>query len=104
MQPPNYLPLWQVVGMFVLVYAPGLLVGGPLSGPRRAPDPDRHGKLLGPIGFLWAYASDDLPLRFGLILVFNDLIWYPAFRSYLQRYASRNGGWVDRISGATLNK
>ena len=21
-EPPNYLPLWQVVGMFVLVYAP----------------------------------------------------------------------------------
>ena len=52
MPPPNYPPLWQVVGMFVLVYAPAYWWA--------ARFPARHphliaigllGKLLGPLGF-----------------------------------------------------
>ena len=51
----NYTPIWQVVGMFVLVYAPAYWWAG------RHPARHRHlvvigllGKLLGPVGFVWA--------------------------------------------------
>src|SRR6266849_15162 len=54
---PNYLPIWQVVGMFVLVYAPAYWWAA------RYPDRYPHliaiglfGKLLGPLGFVWSIA------------------------------------------------
>jgi hypothetical protein len=81
---PNYLPLWQVVGMFVLVYAPAYWWA--------AQKPQQHyhliiigllGKLLGPIGFVWSWATGQLPLAFGWTLLLNDLIWWPAFMAYL---------------------
>src|SRR5262249_42156349 len=77
--PPNYLPIWQVVGMFVLVYAPAYWW--------TARYPARHphliaigllGKVLGPLGFIWAAATGQLPLAFGLTNLTNDLIWWPA--------------------------
>ena len=79
---PNYLPIWQVVGMFVLVYAPAYWWAA------RRPARHRHliligllGKILGPIGFVWAIANDDLPQAFGWTIITNDLIWWPAFGS-----------------------
>ncbi len=64
---PTYLPLWQVVGMFVLVYAPAYWWVA------RFPVRHRHfivigllGKILGPLGFIWSAASGQLPLAFGL--------------------------------------
>ena len=99
-EPPNYLPLWQVVGMFVLVFAPAYWWA--------AHDPERHahlivigmlGKLLGPIGFVWAVAFSDFPAIFGVTIVTNDLIWYPAFLSFLWRVAGARGGWRRLLSG-----
>jgi len=78
--PPNHMALWQVTGMFVLVYAPGYWWTG------RRPFQHRHliliallGKILGPAGFAWSVARGRLPLSFGLTLLTNDLLWWPAF-------------------------
>ncbi len=77
---PTYLALWQVViGMFVLVYAPAYWWA--------AQNPERHhyliiigllSKLFGPIGFIWALATGQLPLAFGWTLLTNDIIWWPS--------------------------
>ena len=100
MPPPNYLPLWQVVGMFVLVYAPAYWWA--------ARDPLRHrhfivigllGKLFGPIGFIWSAFNGQLPLVFGLTLLTNDLIWWPAFGLFLRDAARVSGGWHKLLSG-----
>lgn len=93
-------PLWQVIGMFVLVYAPGYWWAG-----RR---PDRHrqivligliGKLLGPLGFLWSARSGALPRRFGWAILTNDLLWWPAFFAYLRAASRRPGGWAALLRG-----
>jgi small multidrug resistance pump len=93
MEPPNYVPLWQVVGMFVLVYAPAYWWAG------RRPTQHRHlivigllGKLLGPAGFLWPALRGELPAAFGLTILTNDLLWWPAFARFLRDAARQNGG------------
>jgi hypothetical protein len=100
LEAPDYLPLWQVVGMFVLVFAPAYWWAGRFPG--------RHpqlivigmlGKLLGPIGFAWAVAFDGFPVKFGVTILTNDLIWYPAFLSYLVVAARLQGGWRRLLSG-----
>jgi len=100
MVPPSYPPLWQVVGMFVLVYAPAYWWAA------RFPARHRHlivigllGKLLGPLGFVWSAWNGSLPLAFGWTLLTNDLIWWPAFALYLRDAARLNGGWVALLAG-----
>lgn len=93
-------PLWQVIGMFVLVYAPGYWWVA-----RR---PERHrqlvvigllGKVLGPLGFLWSLRRGTLPRAFGWTLLTNDLLWWPAFCGYLRLAARRAGGWAALLRG-----
>lgn len=81
---PPATPYWQVVGMFVLVYAPAYFWAA------RYPDKHVHlifigalGKFFGPIGFVWGYTTGSLPMAFGIINIFNDLIWLPIFLIYL---------------------
>jgi small multidrug resistance pump len=97
---PTLLPLWQCIGMFVLVYAPAYFWAG------RHPERHAHliaigllGKVLGPIGFVWALANGQLPLAFGLINVTNDLIWWPSFALYLRAAARYAGGWRAFLQG-----
>lgn len=97
---PNYTPLWQVVGMFVLVYAPAYWWAG------RHPARHRHivaigllGKICGPIGFAWAAANDDIPTAFGWTIITNDLIWWPAFALYLRDATRLCGGWRALLMG-----
>jgi small multidrug resistance pump len=94
MPPPNYLPLWQVVGMFVLVYSPGYWWAS------RDPVAHSHlvligllGKILGPIGFAWSAWTGQLPITFGAILITNDLLWWPAFVTFVVKAARLSGGW-----------
>lgn len=97
---PNFVAIWQVVGMFVLVYAPAYLWAA------RRPARHRHlvligllGKILGPIGFAWSMANDDLPRAFGWTIITNDLIWWPAFSLYLRDVARSCGGWAALFRG-----
>ena len=81
---PNYPAIWQVVGLFVLLYAPAFVAA--------AMAPSRSqllvgiafaGKLAGPIGFALGYLSGALPAQFALVILFNDLVWWPLFAAYL---------------------
>lgn len=97
---PNYAPLWQVVGMFVLVYAPAYWWAA------RYPYRHRHlivigllGKVLGPLGFVGSVALGQLPLAFGLTILTNDLVWWPAFFAFLFTVARMAGGWPRLLQG-----
>ncbi len=82
----NWPEIWQCVGMIVGVYGVGYWIA--------ARDPIRHwpvvfvgmlGKILGPIGFVWAIFQGRFNLAFGLLIVFNDLIWWIPFGRILKR-------------------
>lgn len=97
---PDNLAIWQALGMMVLVYAPAYWW--------IANDPVRHrhlvliamlGKTLGPLGFLWGLQTQVLPLSFGLTIVTNDLIWWPAFIAFLMQAARHSGGWRNLLLG-----
>jgi hypothetical protein len=98
--PPAPVPIWQVVGMLVAVYAPAYWWA--------ARDPWRHrhlivigllGKVLGPVGFLWAAVKGELPWSFGWINLTNDLIWWLPFALFLRAAAERGGGWSALFRG-----
>ncbi|HEY3184397.1 MAG TPA: hypothetical protein VGJ77_16270 [Gaiellaceae bacterium] len=74
---------WKCVAMMVLCYAPGYWLAA------RRPLPELVavgllGKVLGPVGFAYAYATGALPLAFGLVVLANDVIWWPSFVRYLR--------------------
>lgn len=80
MELPLYPMIWQCVGMIVGVYGLGYWIA--------AGDPKRHwpivlvgflGKLFGPIGFAWYLAQGVFPFKWGLIIMFNDIIWWLPF-------------------------
>lgn len=87
MQVLEYEFIWQTVGMIVGVYGlayyfaamdlkrfyPILLIG-------------TLGKIFGPIGFVQHYFLGNIPLEFGTLLIFNDLIWWPAFFAASVKY------------------
>ena len=95
MPQPLYPALWQVVGMFVLVYAPAYWWAS------QRPWTHRHliyigllGKMLGPIGFVWSLIQGTLPLAFGWTILSNDLIWWPAFLLFLRDTVRLSNGTV----------
>jgi small multidrug resistance pump len=78
--PPNYLELWQCIGMLVGLYGVAYLLA--------AADPIRNwaivmvglaGKVLGPIGFLRAAVAGSLPWIAGWTILTNDVIWWAPF-------------------------
>lgn len=80
MAEPNYPQIWQCVGMVVGVYGVGYMIA--------ATDPVRHwpivlvgllGKLFGPVGFIRAAWSGELPWAFGVVNITNDLVWLVPF-------------------------
>jgi small multidrug resistance pump len=88
---PNYPEIWQCVGMIVGVYGIGYWIA--------ARDPIAHfpivlvgflGKILGPIGFLQALITNRFPLSFGIMILFNDLIWWPSFYKILKAKFERD--------------
>ena len=77
MPPPNYPEIWQCLGMVVGVYGVAYALA--------ARDPLRHwpivlagllGKILGPMGFLYAASQGRLPWRASWTILTNDLIWW----------------------------
>jgi Domain of unknown function (DUF4166) len=98
--PPHELAIWQALGMMVLVYAPAYWWVA------RDPVAHRHlvmiallGKILGPLGFLWGLGAHTLPLVFGLTILTNDCLWWPAFTAFLVRAARFSGGWRELLRG-----
>jgi small multidrug resistance pump len=101
MELPNYPVLWRVVGMFVLVFAPGYYWAG------RRPYEFRHfivigtmGKVAGAVGYIWFAAKGVLPGAFGWMILTNDLIWIPAFLLFLREVLrAQVGGWKGLLQG-----
>ena len=98
--PPEPLAIWQVVGMFVMVFAPGYWWAA------RFPEKYPHmivigllGKIFGPVGFAWSVTQEKIPLVIGVTLLTNDLIWWPSFFLYLRKVAKLKGGWGSLLSG-----
>ena len=86
MAPPLYPQLWQCIGMIIGVYGVGywLAAANPMTlwpivlvG--------FMGKVFGPLGFLSALVDNELPIQFGIHIVFNDLIWWIPFFLILKR-------------------
>lgn len=82
---PNFPELWQCIGMIVGVYGIGYWIA--------SYDPYRHwpvvlvgwlGKTFGPLGFAKALWQGVFPLKFGWVIVFNDLIWWVPFALMLK--------------------
>jgi peroxiredoxin len=103
MEQPNYPFLWQCIGMIVGVYGVGYWVA--------ASNPARHwpivlvgflGKVFGPIGFLDGWLRlGVLPAHFGIVNIFNDLIWIVPFALILWHAAmvasrTREQGMMQR--------
>ena len=91
MQPPLYPQLWQCIGMIVGVYGVGYWLA--------ADNPMVHwpiilvgflGKVFGPIGFSAALINGVFPLKFGLNILFNDLIWWIPFFLILRSTLPKN--------------
>lgn len=88
MEPLNHPMIMQCVGMMVGVYALGYYY--------LARDPVRYanfvwvgllGKTLGPLGFFVGFLMGEIPGRFFFIVLFNDIIWWPAFWMFALRHA-----------------
>lgn len=103
-EPVNHPVVWQALGMVVGVYGIGYLIA--------ARDPLRHwpivlvgllGKVLGPIGFLQAFWTGQLPLQFGWVNLFNDIVWWFPFAAILYhsfRWHSERGR-AELVPGIT---
>lgn len=101
MEAPRYPQIWQCVGMIVGVYGIGYWIA--------ARDPIRHwpivfvgllGKVLGPIGFLQAALSKELPWAWGVTIITNDLIWWYPFTAILYAaYRVRRGVPSEKSAG-----
>ena len=93
---------WQTVAMMVAAYAPAYWWAS--QDPRRRAHivaVGLAGKILGPLGFCWALKTRRLPLRFGLTIASNDLIWWPVFASIVHDAAVNAGGWRAFLAGTT---
>ena len=82
------MPLAQVIGMMVGVYAYGYYL--------IARAPERYapfiwiglaGKTLGPIGLAYSLWTGALPWTFAWVCLFNDVIWWPVFWRFAWKHA-----------------
>jgi peroxiredoxin len=90
---PIYPGIWQCVGMIVGVYGLAYWIA--------SYDYIRHwpivlvgllGKILGPIGFIESLTRDIFNIKFGLTIIFNDLIWWVPFCLLLWEALKGNTG------------
>ena len=84
-EPPRYPSIWACVGMVVGVY--GFLywyAAWRLDSGRPIIAVGLLGKVLGPIGMLFAI-NDEWPRRIAMVNVYNDLIWWLPFTLFLVR-------------------
>jgi hypothetical protein len=85
---------WKVTAIVLLAYAPGYAWA--------ARDPLRHahlvavgllGKTLGPVAFLLGLAVGAVAPPLGLVVLANDVVWWPAFFRFVRAAAHTEGGW-----------
>ncbi len=90
--------LWQTIGMIVGVYGIGYGIAA-LNEQKHLPIVlvGLLGKIFGPLGFVYTYFSGDITLSFGIMIILNDLIWYPAFFAITIRFF-RSGPVLSRLS------
>ena len=102
---PNYPGIWQCVGMIVGVYGIGYWLA--------ARDFRIHwpiilvgflGKIFGPIGFVGAVQSGELPLKWGFTILTNDLIWWWPFAAMLYLAFKHNSSPDVRFANIPLNQ
>lgn len=103
MQPPNYPALIQCLGMVVGVYGVGYALA--------ARDPvtlwplvlvGLLGKILGPMGFMYAVSIGEFPWNAGLMIITNDLIWWVPFIAILFQAARIQDARQAKIDGLSL--
>lgn len=84
MPPPNYIEIWQYLGIIMGVYGLGYLIA--------ATNPIKYwpiiligflGKTFGAIIFIMAIYKDVFPFYFSINIILNNLIWWPCFLSIL---------------------
>lgn len=89
LEPLNHPAVWQCLGMVVGVYGAGYLWAAfNLDRARPIIALGLAGKVLGPLGWVAVAASGDWPTHTGLLIVFNDLVWWPPFSLFLLRKSS----------------
>jgi hypothetical protein len=103
MEPPNYPALVQCLGMIVGVYGVGYALA--------ARDPVTRwplvlvgllGKILGPIGFVYAASIGEFSWRGGWTIVANDLVWWLPFTAILMHAARVHDSRRAAADGLTL--
>ncbi|MEN9556116.1 MAG: hypothetical protein RLZZ232_2402 [Planctomycetota bacterium] len=101
---PNYLSLWQCIGMIVGVYGVGYGIA--------AMNPVRHwpivlvgflGKIFGPIGFVWTAMQGELPWSAGVTILTNDVMWWIPFAMILL-HARRMDPQSFQLSGPPASR
>lgn len=105
MSQPQYLEIWQCVGMIVAVYGIGYFIA--------AFNPVRYwpiilvgllGKLLGPIGFAKALYENVFPIEFGINILFNDIIWWIPFTIILLDVFKKPGKQITHFSTSDIDQ
>ncbi len=89
---PNYVEIWQCIGMIVGVYGIGYFIA--------SKDPVIHwpivlvgflGKIFGIVGFFQAVLIGSFPLKFIPVILFNDIIWIlPFYYALIYAYESHS--------------
>ncbi len=98
LEPLNYPSIWSCLGMVVGLY--GVIYAYAALEPERSDvliGVGLVGKVLGPIGWLTAVSSGELPPRTFPLILANDLVWWFPFLFFLlRRVASRRAviAWV----------
>ncbi len=82
--PPRYPSIWATLGMVLALYGVGYAYAARRLD-RAAPfiAIGLAGKLLGPIGWVAAVASGELPARTLPLIVFDDVVWWVPFGLFL---------------------
>ena len=86
MDAPRYPQIWQCLGMVIGLY--GVLywyAGKHLDRAFPIIAIGLAGKVLGPLGFVYATLTSDWPARAFPLIIANDLIWWIPFGAFLWR-------------------
>src|SRR3954467_14754759 len=91
---------WRAAGVVVLAYAPGYWWAA------RDPAGRAHfvavgllGKTLGPVAFAAGALVGSASPWLGLVVLTNDVVWWPAFAAFMCTAVRFHGGWRAFLCG-----